>query len=244
MPVFDYMLSNDVNEEDYEYGYESDYDNNKSLHSECEKININTDYYEIFFKLPKKERYNLEFKEDFLQKKSQRSLEKYKYEANIKYFNLKNKHKENDLITNIDLFIKDFTYFYNDNLTQCNYICNKTDIYDKMIEIGEKEKISISDLRNKLTKPEYLEFIGIKKEDINSFIKYKLWRKYYKSTDLINTFNDKIKYIKNTVFRLRKWGSLQYNAFKDYMYDIIYENYPEYNILPYNTLCLTCKFPT
>lgn len=70
-----------------------------------------------------------------------------------------------------------------------NLLTNKK-IYDKMIEIGEKEGLSTSDLRNKLTSSEYLSFISMKEEDINSFTKYELWRKYDKSADLINTFND------------------------------------------------------
>ena len=49
---------------------------------------------------------------------------------------------------------------------------------------------------------------------MHKYTKYKLWRKYDKSTDLINTFKDKLKYIKITDFRLRKWVTLQYTAFK------------------------------
>lgn len=37
--------------------------------------------------------------------------------------------------------------------------------------------------------------------------------------------------IKITDFRLRKWGTLQYNAFKEYLYDIIYKDNLEYNNL-------------
>lgn len=278
-PIPAYMLNDDEVETDYiqEYIHEED---NESVHSEFKEINNNMDYYKIFFMLPKKKRkeiiYNNEIKEEYLEKKRQKILEKHKYEANIKYFKIKNKiklnkeliklkvkQKEDSIVNNVDYFM----WYYNNNLIQCKqpkcknkcandigyclehypkdqlfYKINENDklsklfsttnfenlltnikIYDEMIKIGEKEGLFISDLRNKLTEPEYLSFISMKEEDINSFTKYD------KSADLVNTFKDKIKYIKITDFRLRKWGTLQYNAFKDYLYDIIYKDDPEYN---------------
>lgn len=366
---------------------EHDIDDFNHLKEIINKYSKNNIYYDILFKLPKKERikilYNLEFKEEFLEKKRQRNLNKLKYEINIKVFKkrnkyilnkelkvLKEKQYENSIVNNIDMFIKDFMWYYNNNLVQCkqlkcknkcandvgyclehypdvcekcNYICNKTDIYDKltnniyyqinnfcnkctterhkeifiekypkdklfyqinekdklnelfstvnfenlltnkkiydrMIEIGEKDGLSISELRNKICETKYLSFVGLTEDKINAFTKYELWRKYDKSADLINTFSDKLKYINITDFRFRKWGTLQYNAFKEYLFDILYENDPEYNkyqnicnniledvteldtlypadeiqcancgtnnILPNNTLCLSCKFST
>lgn len=362
MPIFDfsnskpipaYMLSDDeelrndylqnVDEDPYfsDYDgsggeYEPEEDDNESLHSKCEEININTDYYDIFFMLPKEKRkeiiYNNEFKEEYLKRKRQRNLEKYKYEFNIKYFKRKNKKKlnkelkkpkESNLITDIDLFISDFMQYYNNNLVtckepkckekcgydikyclnhypevceKCNYICDKsnlmdkltynkfseiynycnkctierhkeifreklpeeklfhqivegdeynelfstlnfknlllnTEIYNELIKLGEKDGLSKQELREKLCEPQYLSYIGMKKEEITLYTRYELWRKYDKSSDLINTFKDKLKYIKITDFRLRKWGTLQYQAFKDYLYDILYKDDEEYNNL-------------
>jgi hypothetical protein len=346
MPVFDFsnskvmpahLLSDSINEENYKYDCESDYDG--SGNGDIEEDN-NMDYYDIFFMLPKEKRkeiiYNKYFKDEYLEKKRQRKIEKIKYEINIKYFKRKNKNKinkeliklkekqnEDSIVNNVDYFIKDFMWYYNNNLVQCkhpkckekcgndigyclkhypevcencSYICNKADvydkltnniyyqinnfcntctknrhkeifkekypedklfykineqdklnelfstvnfenlltnkkIYDKMIEIGEKEGLSISELRNKLCEKEYLSFIGLTNDKINTFTKYELWRKYDKSADLINTFNDKIKYINITDFRFRKWGMLQYNAFKEHLYHIIYKDDPEYNKL-------------
>jgi hypothetical protein len=93
MPTFDF--SNKNNKPKIVPAYllsddEDEVDDNES---------INLNYYDILFMLPKKIRkeiiYKLELKEEFLEKKRQRNLEKYKYESNIKVFKMKNKDKLN-----------------------------------------------------------------------------------------------------------------------------------------------------
>lgn len=305
-----------------EINFENEYKNNQNVN------NYKNKYYDILFILPKEKRKKIlckDIEEQFKKRKNERKLEKNKFLASInimkkinkhKYFkeikNIKEKHKE--FVHKFDCLEKEFTYFYNNNLTickekkcknkcandigycidhypdicdKCNHICDKnnkfdklnnnkyyqiynlcnecvvkrhkeifkeklpeeklfhkitdddkynelfstlnfeklllnTNIYKKLIKLQEDDGISISDLRNKLTEPKYLEHINIKKEDINFYTKYELWRQFDKSYDLINTFNDKIKYIKISDFRLRKWGTFQFKAFKEHLYEIFY----------------------
>lgn len=106
-----YQLSDDELRHNYEqyqdedpYFYDYDGSGNEyipekddeSLKSEYGEINNNIDYYDIFFKLPKKERIKLisiDIEKDYKQRMNEIKMEKFKYEINIKYFK-KKKYKK------------------------------------------------------------------------------------------------------------------------------------------------------
>lgn len=103
------------------------------------KLENDDKYYDILFKLDKKERIKLlckDIEKEFKERKFQRKIEKNKYETSLKIYKkvLKNKcnkeikiikDRSKKFIDEMDLFIKDFDIFYNNNLINCkNKGCN------------------------------------------------------------------------------------------------------------------------
>lgn len=80
-----------------------------------------------------------------------------------------------------------------------------------------------------LNQMNYQEFLNIsntysKLKEIkeNPSFKWQLFRQLSRVDELVKTFGDKIKYIRFTSFRFRRMGYIQFKAFKEHLYEIIY----------------------
>lgn len=104
-----------------------------------------------------------------------------------------------------------------------------TKIYKKLLKIKEKNNMSDSDFKSYLCSDKTLiKVLNISPKTLeeNKFFKWQLYRQLSRTSDLVNTFGDKIKYIKFSNIKFRRMGYIQFQAFKDYLFELIYgENY-------------------
>lgn len=164
-------------------------------------------------------------------------------------------------------------------LSQINYqeFINSSNIYNKLKELKEEQKMSDSDFKNYLCSKDILtNILDIAEEKLeeNLSFKWQLYRQLSRTDDLIKTFGDKLKYIRFSNIRFRRMGYIQFQAFKEYLFELIYgedylNNEKFYNdifdelgetdtsfsdnccgicgingILPDKELCLNCEYLT
>lgn len=155
-----------------------------------------------------------------------------------------------------------------------NFLANSK-IFNELLKVKEEKKISNAEFKNYLCSEKTLTTVlNIPEKTLkeNKSFKYQLYRQLTRTNDLVQTFGDKIKYINITNYRFRRMSYFQFQAFKDYLFELIYgkdylfneefyknifENIEEPDtssstncciscgvggILPNKEMCLNCEF--